>query len=148
MVLKARGDLKYGEYQFAKHASLADVVDTIIEGKVVQHALTLPEGLTSEQIVARLLENDALTGQIKEIPREGTLLPETYKFTRGMTRAQMIQRMQQRRSDACCRRSGSAAHPICRSRRRSSSSRSPRSSRRRPASRTSARAWRRSSSTA
>jgi UPF0755 protein len=45
--------------------------------------------------VAKLLETDALAGQIKEIPREGTLLPETYKFTRGMTRDQIIQRMQQ-----------------------------------------------------
>ena len=95
MVLKARGDLKHGEYQFTKGASLADVVTTIVENKVVQHSLTIPEGLTSEQIVAKLLENDALSGQIKEIPREGTLLPETYKFTRGMTREQIIQRMQQ-----------------------------------------------------
>jgi UPF0755 protein len=95
IVLKARGELKYGEYQFTKNASLADVVDTIIENKVVQHAVTIPEGLTSEQIVARLLENPALSGQIKEIPREGTLLPETYKFTRGMAREQIIQRMQQ-----------------------------------------------------
>ncbi|HEY7231714.1 MAG TPA: endolytic transglycosylase MltG [Pseudolabrys sp.] len=95
IALKARGELKYGEYQFSKHASIADVVETITEGKVVQHAFTVPEGLTSEQIVARLLENTALTGQIKEIPREGTLLPETYRFTRGMTREQVIQRMQQ-----------------------------------------------------
>ena len=95
IVLKARGELKYGEYQFSEQASISDVVDTIIEGKVVQHAFTVPEGLTSEQIVARLLENTALTGQIKEIPREGTLLPETYRFTRGMTREQIIQRMQQ-----------------------------------------------------
>lgn len=95
LVLKARGDLKFGEYQFTKHASLADVVTTIVENKVVQHALTIPEGLTSEQIVAKLLENDALSGQIKEIPREGTLLPETYKFTRGMPREQIIQRMSQ-----------------------------------------------------
>jgi peptidoglycan lytic transglycosylase G len=95
IVLKARGELKYGEYQFSKQASLAEVVDTIIEGKVVQHVFTVPEGLTSEQILARLLETDALTGQIKEIPREGTLLPETYRFTRGMTREQIIQRMQQ-----------------------------------------------------
>ena len=95
IALKARGDLKYGEYQFNKQASVADVVDTITEGKVVQHGITVPEGLTSEQIVARLLESDALTGQIKEIPREGTLLPETYKFTRGMSREQIIQRMQQ-----------------------------------------------------
>jgi UPF0755 protein len=95
IVLKARGDLKFGEYQFTKHASLSDVVDTIIENKVVQHAITIAEGLTSEQIVAKLLENAALTGQIKEIPREGTLLPETYRFTMGMTREQIIQRMQQ-----------------------------------------------------
>lgn len=95
VVLKARGELKYGEYQFNKRASVAEVVDTIIEGKVVQHAITIPEGLTSEQIVARLLENDVLSGQIKEIPREGTLLPETYKFTRGMAREQIIQRMAQ-----------------------------------------------------
>ncbi|MGA8918647.1 MAG: endolytic transglycosylase MltG [Pseudolabrys sp.] len=95
IVLKARGELKYGEYQFTKGSSVADVVDTIVEGRVVQHAFTVPEGLTSEQIVARLLETDVLTGQIKEIPREGTLLPETYKFTRGMTREQIIQRMQQ-----------------------------------------------------
>jgi UPF0755 protein len=95
VVLKAGGELKYGEYKFSKQSSVADVVDTIIEGKVVQHAFTIPEGLTAEQIVTRLLENDALAGQIKEIPREGTLLPETYKFTRGMTREQIIQRMQQ-----------------------------------------------------
>jgi len=95
IVLKARGELKYGEYQFSKQSSVADVVETITEAKVVQHAFTVPEGLTSEQIVARLLETEVLTGQIKEIPREGTLLPETYRFTRGMTREQIIQRMQQ-----------------------------------------------------
>jgi len=95
LVLKARGGLKHGEYLFRQHASLADVVDTIIEGKVVQHALTIPEGLTSEQIVAKLLETEALSGTVKEIPREGTLLPETYKFTRGMTREQILQRMAQ-----------------------------------------------------
>ena len=95
LLLKARDELKYGEYQFQKNASLREVVDTIIEGKVVQHAFTVVEGLTSDQIVQRLLENDVLTGNIREVPREGTLLPETYRFTRGMTREQMIQRMQQ-----------------------------------------------------
>ncbi len=95
-VLKARGlTLKHGEYKFTKQASLADVVETLSEGKVVQHSFTVAEGLTSEQIVQRLLETDALSGQIKEIPREGTLLPETYKFTRGMSREQVLQRMQQ-----------------------------------------------------
>jgi UPF0755 protein len=95
LVLKAREDLKAGEYQFKAHASLRDVVSTIVEGRVVGHQMTLPEGLTSEQIVARLLDDNELTGNIKEIPREGSLLPDTYNFTRGVTREQMIQRMQQ-----------------------------------------------------
>ncbi|HVX99877.1 MAG TPA: endolytic transglycosylase MltG [Pseudorhodoplanes sp.] len=96
MVLKSRGEeLKAGEYEFQKRASMRDVATTIGEGKVVQHQLTIPEGLTSDQIVARLLENDILVGNIKEIPREGSLLPESYKFTRGTTREQLIQRMQQ-----------------------------------------------------
>ena len=93
--LKARADLKPGEYSFQKNASLRDVIGTIVEGKVVQHAVTIPEGLTSEQIVARLMENDIFTGNIREIPAEGTLLPETYKFPRGTTREQVIARMQQ-----------------------------------------------------
>src|SRR5215813_397136 len=93
--LKASSDLKPGEYLFQKHASLRDVIGTIVEGKVVQHAITIPEGLTSEQIVARLSDNDIFAGSVREIPREGTLLPETYKFPRGTTRDQVIQRMQQ-----------------------------------------------------
>src|ERR1700760_365920 len=93
--LKARSELKPGEYQFQKNASLRDVIGTIVEGKVVQHSITIPEGLTSEQIVARLSENDIFSGSVRELPREGTLLPETYKFPRGTPRDQVIARMQQ-----------------------------------------------------
>ena len=94
LVLKAKDDLKYGEYKFAKQVTLREAIETIIEGKVVQHAFTIPEGLTSEQIVTRLAEVDFLAGNIREIPKEGTLLPETYNFPRGTTREQVIQRMQ------------------------------------------------------
>ncbi len=93
--LKARSELKPGEYLFQKNASLRDVIGTMVDGKVVQHAVTIPEGLTSEQIVARLTDNDIFAGTVREIPREGTLLPETYKFPRGTTREQAIARMQQ-----------------------------------------------------
>ncbi|HYA04951.1 MAG TPA: endolytic transglycosylase MltG, partial [Xanthobacteraceae bacterium] len=95
LVLKAREDLKAGEYQFKAHASVRDAVATIVEGRVVMHQFTVPEGLTSEQIVGRLLDDDVLTGNIREIPREGSLLPDTYNFARGLTREQMIQHMQQ-----------------------------------------------------
>jgi len=95
LVLKAREDLKAGEYEFKAHSSMRDVVATIVEGKVVAHQVSIPEGLTSEQIVARLSQDDILVGEVKEIPREGSLLPDTYNFARGITREQMVQRMQQ-----------------------------------------------------
>ena len=71
------GLLKAGEYQFREHASLGDVVDTLVEGKAVLHSITLPEGLTSQQIVERIRDNDVLVGDINEIPKEGALLPDT-----------------------------------------------------------------------
>src|SRR5689334_5521241 len=92
--MKASSELKPGEYAFQKHASLRDVIGTIVEGKVVQHSVTIPEGLTSEQIISRLTDNEIFSGTIREVPREGTMLPETYKFPRGTTREQVIQRMQ------------------------------------------------------
>jgi UPF0755 protein len=94
LLLKAHEGLKAGEYQFKAHASLSDVVATLSEGKVLVHQVSIPEGLTSEQIVARLMADDVLTGNIDEIPPEGSMLPDTYSFTRGMTRAQMIVHMQ------------------------------------------------------
>jgi UPF0755 protein len=91
---RQRGQLKAGEFMFKAHTSVTDAINTLIEGKAILHALTIPEGLTSEQIVQRIRENDALSGDIIDIPREGTLLPDTYKFERGMTRQQLVNAMQ------------------------------------------------------
>jgi len=82
--------LKRGEYAFKAGASLRDVEAQLLSGKVVLHSLTIPEGLTSEQIVQRLRESDDLVGDIKETPREGSLLPETYKFAHGETRQALL----------------------------------------------------------
>jgi peptidoglycan lytic transglycosylase G len=95
LVMKDWSKLKSGEYEFKKQASLRDVIDTLVEGKVLQHHLTVPEGLTSEQVVQRLMDNDVLSGNVKEIPREGSILPDTYSFPRGSAREQLIQHMQQ-----------------------------------------------------
>lgn len=95
LLAKTHDELRFGEYQFTKQASLRDVINTIVDGKVVQHQITIAEGLTSEQIVQRLLETDILAGNIREIPKEGSMLPESYRFTRGTPRDTVIQRMQQ-----------------------------------------------------
>jgi UPF0755 protein len=95
LLAKTHDELKFGEYQFTKQSSLHDVINTLIEGKVVQHQISIPEGLTSEQIVQRLMETEFLAGTVKSIPGEGSLLPESYRYPRGSSREQVIQRMQQ-----------------------------------------------------
>jgi UPF0755 protein len=91
---RQRGQLKAGEFQFKAGISVEDAIDTLIQGKAILHTVTVPEGLTSEQIVSRLYENETLTGDVAETPREGSLLPDTYKFERGTTRQQIINTMQ------------------------------------------------------
>lgn len=85
--------LKAGEYLFKAHISPREVLEVIEQGKAVLHSITIPEGLTSEQIVARLMENDILTGDVAQVPREGSLLPDTVRFQRGMSRQDIINRM-------------------------------------------------------
>ena len=90
---KVVDQLKAGEYLFEAGASMRDVMNALVSGRVILQGLTVPEGLTSEQIVARLIENSILIGEVSGVPAEGTLLPETYKFSRGTTREQIIDQM-------------------------------------------------------
>jgi len=87
-------DIKAGEYQFPRQASLDDTISIMTEGKVIQHQISVPEGLTSEQILQKLLDAEVLTGNVREVPREGSLLPDSYKETRGTARELVIKRMQ------------------------------------------------------
>ena len=94
LVEGARSKLRAGEYLFKQGASLQDVMDTLVSGKQILHPITIPEGLTSEQIVQRLRDSDILTGDIREVPKEGTLLPDTYKVARSDSRNNILKKMQ------------------------------------------------------
>ncbi len=85
--------LQAGEYSFEERISMRAVMDKLVSGKALLHAQTVPEGLTSKQIVELINASDVLTGALEAIPPEGSLLPETYKFTRGSSRAELIARM-------------------------------------------------------
>jgi UPF0755 protein len=82
----SRGALKRGEYEFKAGDSMKQVEAKVLSGKIVMHPLTIPEGLTSEQVVQRVRDADFLVGDVKEVPREGSILPETYDFPRGFAR--------------------------------------------------------------
>lgn len=90
---RAAGQLKAGEYAFAPGASMRDVMNTIRSGNSILHAITIPEGWTVAQIYARLAADETLVGDLPPEAPEGTLLPETYKFTRGLSRAELVSQM-------------------------------------------------------
>jgi UPF0755 protein len=94
IVERGSGRLQSGEYLFKRHASLRDVIDILVKGRHLLHSITIPEGLTSEQVVQRLRESDVLSGDVNEIPKEGSLLPETYKAQRNFSRSKLITKMQ------------------------------------------------------
>jgi UPF0755 protein len=91
---REQANIKFGEYLIPAHASMADIMDAMVSGRGILYAITIPEGLTSQQIVSRLRSEDILVGDIAAVPPEGSLLPETYKFTRGDSRQSLIDRMQ------------------------------------------------------
>jgi UPF0755 protein len=93
-----RAALKRGEYEFKAGDSLRQVEATVMSGKVVLHPLTIPEGLTSEQVVQRVRDAEFLAGDVKEVPREGSILPETYDYPRGFTRQAVLTRMEKQQA--------------------------------------------------
>ena len=92
--------LKAGEYLFEPAVSMEGVLEDLVTGKSVLHAVRIPEGLTSEQIVERLRQDPVLVGDIAAIPAEGSLMPDTYKFTRGATRQQILDQMERAQARA------------------------------------------------
>ena len=91
--------LRAGEYEVPSGASLRSVIILLVDGKVVRHYVTLPEGWSSAQAVDILMREPLLTGPVDETPEEGSLWPETYEISRGETRAAVIARMRRARDE-------------------------------------------------
>jgi UPF0755 protein len=89
------GALKAGEYEFPAGASTVAALDVLASGKTVKHKLTIPEGLTSAEVVALIRDAAALDGEIGPPPAEGELLPDTYVYGYGDQRKDLIERMRQ-----------------------------------------------------
>ncbi|MDD5585723.1 MAG: endolytic transglycosylase MltG [Alphaproteobacteria bacterium] len=93
-LLLANNNLKAGEYQLTPEQTMDGVIAMMREGNSIVRMLTIPEGLTSREIVTLLRNDPMLSGEIADIPPEGTLLPETYRYSYGDARTGLIERMQ------------------------------------------------------
>lgn len=85
--------MQAGEYAFAPGVSMEAVLAALVEGRTVARRLTVVEGLTVRQIFALLAAADGLAGPLPPPPGEGRLMPETYFFSLGDSRAGLVARM-------------------------------------------------------
>ena len=92
--------LKAGEYFFPAGITPKEVMKTLLEGKTVLHKITIPEGITTMQIMDILNEENRLTNTVDSPITEGMLLPETYYFSYGDSREDIVGRMRERMENA------------------------------------------------
>lgn len=91
--------LTAGEYRFPAQVTALQIIDMLVRHEVVQRTVTIPEGLTSREIVDLLRSVEPLDGDIPVVPAEGSLLPETYQYVHGATRQMILHRMVQGLAD-------------------------------------------------
>lgn len=97
VLARLRGDgssIKAGEFLIPAQSDPGEILDILTLGKAVNRFVTVPEGVTVKNVIARLNSAPGLTGEITQVPAEGTLLPNTYSYALNETRQQVLDRMQ------------------------------------------------------
>ena len=90
---------EFGEYSIPAGASMREILELLNQGGNVVRQVVVPEGLTSWQVVELLRAEEELSGEITEVPAEGTLAPAGYDFQRGDARADLLARMSARQEE-------------------------------------------------
>ena len=86
--------LKAGEYEIKAGASMKEIMDLLKSGKSILYSVSMPEGLTVKQMFKRLADDPVLEGELPaELPQEGSLRPDTYKYSRGTKRSEIVSQM-------------------------------------------------------
>ncbi len=92
--LKDNESLKAGEYEIKAGASMKEIMELLKSGKSILYSISFPEGLTVRQMYRRLADDPVLEGEVpNDMPAEGSLRPDTYKFSRGTKRGEIVEQM-------------------------------------------------------
>lgn len=97
-VLGGGEGIKAGEFGIPAHLSQADILKLLQGGKTLQRFVMIPEGMPSIMAQERIMAAPELTGTIGR-PAEGSLLPDSYSYQRGDTRASVVAHMQKAMAD-------------------------------------------------
>lgn len=102
--------LQAGEYVISPGMSVAELLDDMVAGKVVQHNITLIEGFTFRQILKIILQDSKITTTLETLSDEeimkrlgyegehpeGRFYPDTYHISRGITDVELLKRAYKR----------------------------------------------------
>lgn len=92
--------IKAGEYEIKAGASMHEIMELLESGKSVLYSLTIPEGLTVKQVFERIAETEELSGELPtELPPEGSLAADTIRFTRGLDRTELVEKLKRDQSE-------------------------------------------------
>ncbi len=92
-LLASSAPIQAGEFLLRPGMSQGDILAAFQSGDVIRRFITIPEGMPSILVWERLMAEEMLTGDIP-VPPEGSILPDTYAFERGQSRAKLVEQMQ------------------------------------------------------
>lgn len=95
-----QGRLRAGEYDFNGGISARGVMELLMSGRTVVRKLTIPEGVTTARVLELLAGAYGLRGSLGGMPAEGALLPDTYHYSFGDQRKELVSRMEKAMSEA------------------------------------------------
>ena len=98
IIRKSHKKLKYGEYEFPERPSMKDILTFIVNGETKVHKLIIPEGFSNYQILERLRSEQLLSGNTNKLIAEGSYAPQTYLFSKGDKRDDLLTLMFEKQS--------------------------------------------------
>jgi UPF0755 protein len=92
-VFGSHDPIQAGEFRIPNGMGGASILDLLQHGKPVQRLITVTEGMPSIVVAEKLAANPYLSGPLPPVP-EGSLLPDSYGYQRGQSRAALVAEMQ------------------------------------------------------
>jgi len=98
--------LHAGEYVIAPDSTLADLLNNMVAGRVVQHSIALIEGFTFRQILSTIQQNAMINAVLNDLSDEeimkrlghegehpeGRFYPDTYHISKGVSDLELLRR--------------------------------------------------------
>jgi len=89
----SKDPIQAGEFEIPKGMGGASILDLLQHGKPLLRLITVTEGMPSVVVEEKLASTPYLAGPLPDLP-EGSVLPDSYGYQRGDTRAALVKRMQ------------------------------------------------------